>query len=193
MLRGLNFVARGCRQGPSMARLSSTTAPETPSVEEKPWENPWKHALPKQEKTFTDYEELKLDFSVVESLLPKEIIPEVPQHESYPTASGWRPPLDPPPALPYYVRRTREHVFPLYLERKRDMLNETTLDFDYVELVTVKHVEGDVFAFEADLRSFLEKELGQPVATHIDEMKGRIRVKGADRSLLERFLFEKGF
>lgn len=53
--------------------------------------------------------------------------------------------LDPPPKLPYYVRRKRDHTLPLYLSRRRDLLNEETLDFDYVELVTMKGVEGDVF------------------------------------------------
>ncbi|KIH60757.1 hypothetical protein ANCDUO_08981 [Ancylostoma duodenale] len=100
--------------------------------------------------------------------------------------------LDPPPKLPYYVRRKRDHTLPLYLNRRRDLLNEETLDFDYVELVTMKGVEGDVFACEADLRQFLEAELGMPIATHVDELKGRIVIKGADRSIVEKFLYTKG-
>jgi hypothetical protein len=39
----------------------------------------------------------------------------------------------------------------------------------------------------------LEKSLDHPVATHIDEIKGLIKVKGADRSLLERFVYDTGF
>ncbi|KAK6016627.1 hypothetical protein OSTOST_17888 [Ostertagia ostertagi] len=100
---------------------------------------------------------------------------------------------DPPPNLPYYVRRRRDHTLPLYLSRKKDLLNEETLDIDHVELVIMKEIEGDVFACESDLREFLETELGMPVATHVDELKGRITIKGADRSLVEKFLFSRGF
>lgn len=45
----------------------------------------------------------------------------------------------------YYIRRRHDHLLPLYLERKRDLLNEKTLDFDYVELVTIRNVDGDIF------------------------------------------------
>jgi hypothetical protein len=36
---------------------------------------------------------------------------------------------------------------------------------------------------------------GHPVATHVDELKGLIKVKGADRTLIEQFVydFESGF
>ncbi|CAJ0954601.1 unnamed protein product, partial [Mesorhabditis belari] len=192
MIKGFQTINK--RLQPLLFRRFATTSAEPPKERqqyEEPWKNPWKHALPPQEKTFTDYEELQIDFRLVEELLPKETIPEVPNHESYPTPSGWKPPLDPPPNLPYYVRRRRDHVFPLYLERKRDMLNEDTLDFDYVELVAVRNVEGDVFACEADLRAYLENKLNHPVATHVDEIKGRIKVKGADRSAIERIRKEE--
>ena len=46
---------------------------------------------------------------------------------------------------------------------------------------------------EQDLKMYLEKELGHNVATYVDEFKGFIKVKGADRNLLERFFYERGF
>ncbi|VDL64403.1 unnamed protein product [Nippostrongylus brasiliensis] len=171
--------------------LSSTA--EVNDDESKPWLNPWKHALPPKTSTTTSYEEVGIDWSFVERLMPHEVVPPLPVHESYPTPSGWQPPRDPPPNLPYYVRRRRDHMLPLYLSLKKDLLNEKTLDIDHVELVTLKGVDGDVFACESDLRKFLEAELGRPVATHVDELKGRIVVKGADRSLIEKFLFSQGF
>ncbi|CAI4231354.1 unnamed protein product [Auanema sp. JU1783] len=159
----------------------------------KPWEDPWKHALPPQQSTYSDAEELKIDWKFVERLLPHEVVPDLPKHSSYPTPSGWQPPASPSPALPYYVRRKRDHTFALYLERRRDELNEQTLDFEYVELVVIKGVDGDVMAFNKDLVSFLESTLGHPIASHVDELKGRIKVKGAERSLIEKFLFKQGF
>ncbi|CAD6186983.1 unnamed protein product [Caenorhabditis auriculariae] len=161
--------------------------------EKKIWENPWEHALPKQEKTYPKVEEIAVDWSYVERLMPIEVVPEVPHHDSFPTASGWQPPSISSPNLSYHLRRRRDHLLPLYLERKRDLLNEKSLDFDYAELVVVRGVDGDVFACETDLRTFLESELSHPVATHVDELKGRIKVKGAPRSAIEKFFYSKGF
>ncbi|CAJ0589547.1 unnamed protein product [Cylicocyclus nassatus] len=173
-------------------RLLSTPA-DTKDDDSKPWLNPWKHALPKREATTTSFEEVKIDWSFVERLMPHEVVPPLPKHASYPTPSGWQPPQDPPPDLPYYVRRRRDHMLPLYLSRRRDLLNEKTLDFDYVELVTMRNVEGDVFACEKDLRMFVDAELGKTIGTHVDELKGRIVIKGVDRSVVEKFLYSKGF
>uniref|UniRef100_A0A914PZQ0 Large ribosomal subunit protein mL49 n=1 Tax=Panagrolaimus davidi TaxID=227884 RepID=A0A914PZQ0_9BILA len=159
---------------------------------EKPWEDPWKHALPKQEQTYTDFKESSIDWSYVERLLPKETIPPMPLNCGI-LPSGWRPPLNPPPSLPYFIGRHRMHQPSLFLERRRDLLNTDTMDLEYVELVTMAEISGDVFECEKDLKEFLEKELGHPIATYIDEIKGRIKVKGAPRSLLEKFIFEKGF
>ncbi|KAI1723934.1 mitochondrial large subunit ribosomal protein (Img2) domain-containing protein [Ditylenchus destructor] len=170
------------------ASCSSSAAEET----EAPWEEPFKHALPKQETTYTDFKEANVNWDYVKRLLPLKVIPEMPKNCGI-LPSGWRPPKDPPPDLPYYIRRGTNHLPILFLERRRDELNPKTMDFEYVELVSLRGIDGDVFACEKDLRSFLERELGQPVATNVDELKNRIKVKGADRSLLEKFVFESGF
>ncbi|EGT43575.1 hypothetical protein CAEBREN_08777 [Caenorhabditis brenneri] len=185
----------------TLRNLASRTAGSTASFfststvnrTEKLWENPWKYAVPEKTKTLATVQEVPVDWSFVERLMPIEIVPEVPKHESYPTPSGWTPPTDAGKTHPYYVRRRPDHLLPLYLERKRDLLNEKTLDFDYVELVIVRNVDGDVFACEQDLRSFLEEKLGHPVASHVDELKGRIKIKGAPRGLIEQFFYSKGF
>ncbi|XGW05617.1 hypothetical protein V3C99_016181 [Haemonchus contortus] len=185
-LRSVSRLRRGA--------VRSLSSPAEPSDDEaKPWLNPWKRALPERTSTLSSVEEVKIDWSYIDRLMPLEVVPPLPAHESYPTPSGWQPPQDPPPDLPYYVRRRRDHTLPLYLNRKKDLLNEKTLDIDHVELVIMKEVEGDIFACNSDLREFLENELGMPVATHVDELKGRITIKGADRSLVEKFLFSRGF
>jgi len=40
------------------------------------------------------------------------------------------------------------------------------------------------------LRIYLEKYLGHPIATNVDELKGIIRIKGADRALVEQFVYD---
>jgi hypothetical protein len=43
------------------------------------------------------------------------------------------------------------------------------------------------------LKQFLESKLDHPVAMYADELKGVIKVRGADRSLIELFVYEQGF
>uniref|UniRef100_A0A7E4VZS9 Large ribosomal subunit protein mL49 n=1 Tax=Panagrellus redivivus TaxID=6233 RepID=A0A7E4VZS9_PANRE len=160
---------------------------------EKPWENPWEHALPKQSETFTTFKESPVNWANIERLLPRSTIPPMPRATDGPFPSGWQAPQDPPPALPYFIGRTRYHLPPLFLERRRDELNPMTMDFEYVELVALKEISGDVFACDVDLKNFLEAELGHPVATYVDELKGMIKVKGAPRKLLEKFVYAQGF
>lgn len=121
--------------------------------------------------------------------------------------------LDPPRDLPYYVRRNNKHVFNIFLERRRDTIDTDTMEFNYVELIVLPNINGDVFvksrlnfliellcwrniffqACEKDLKAYLEQKVGRPVATHVNEPQGKIRVKGADRSLVEQFLWHCGF
>ncbi|VDM42690.1 unnamed protein product [Toxocara canis] len=189
----LSNVLRFSRVGlKRCVRVKRCFSSEAGCNEEPLWENPWKHALNQQEETLTGFEEVPVDWKYVERLMPHKVIPDVPEHSSYPTPSGWKPP-NPSPDLPYYVGRSRKHTLPLFLETRRDKLDPTTMEFEYVELVVLRNVHGDVFACERDLREFLERELNHPVATNVDELKGIIRVKGADRTLLEKFLFDAGF
>uniref|UniRef100_A0A915C3S6 Large ribosomal subunit protein mL49 n=1 Tax=Parascaris univalens TaxID=6257 RepID=A0A915C3S6_PARUN len=187
--RVLRFSRFGLRKNLRTERCFSS---EDSSSEELPWKNPWKHALSQREETLTGFEEVAVDWKYVDRLMPHRVIPDVPEHASYPTPSGWMPP-NPSPDLPYYVARRRNHMLPLFLENRRDKLDPKTMEFDYVDLVVLRNVHGDVFACERDLRAFLERQLNHPVATNVDELKGIIRVKGADRTLVEKFLFDCGF
>ncbi|KAI6186876.1 hypothetical protein M3Y98_00180900 [Aphelenchoides besseyi] len=188
MNRILNRVAFNASAHFRSCRLNSSTS----RTEEPLWKDPFKHALPPKQETLTEFEEAPVDWKYVERLLPPELIPEMPKVDQ-PTPSGWRPPKDPTPDLPYYIKRSRHHMPQLHLERRRDKVNPKTMMYEYIELVTLKGVYGDLFACEKELKEFLEERAKQPIATHVDELQGRVKVRGADRSLLEAFVYEKGF
>ncbi|ETN77853.1 hypothetical protein NECAME_03025 [Necator americanus] len=42
--------------------------------------------------TTTSFEEIIIDWSYVERLMPYDVVPPLPKHDSYPTPSGWQPP-----------------------------------------------------------------------------------------------------
>ncbi len=101
-----------------------------------------RHALPSRPVNFgkqqlTNVVESKAEFEFVEKLLPSQIVPEPPKHESYPTPSGWVPVnVELASKLPYAVLRTRFHQFPMYpLEREGGSR----------KLVRIKNIEGDIW------------------------------------------------
>jgi hypothetical protein len=53
--------------------------------------------------------------------------------------------LDPAPNLSYYIKRSRYHLPELYLQKRRDKVNPKTLLYEYVEIVTLKGVFGNIF------------------------------------------------
>uniref|UniRef100_A0A672HBU6 Large ribosomal subunit protein mL49 n=1 Tax=Salarias fasciatus TaxID=181472 RepID=A0A672HBU6_SALFA len=57
------------------------------------------------------------EYRFVERLIPPSRIPVPPKHAG-PAPSGWIPPADNPPPLPYMVRRSRMHNIPMTLIRK---------------------------------------------------------------------------
>uniref|UniRef100_A0A8P0PN51 Large ribosomal subunit protein mL49 n=2 Tax=Canis lupus familiaris TaxID=9615 RepID=A0A8P0PN51_CANLF len=75
------------------------------------------------------------EYQFVERLLPPTSIPEPPKHEHYPTPSGWQPPRDPPPNLPYFVRRSRMHNIPVY----KDITHGNR------QMTVIRKVEGDIW------------------------------------------------
>ncbi|KAE9548397.1 hypothetical protein FO519_008391 [Halicephalobus sp. NKZ332] len=152
---------------------------------ERPWENPWEEAL-ERKKTYTEFKEVQVDWDYIQRLIPKETIPPMPMGPG-PYPSGWQPPKDPAPELPYFIKRNRYHLPSLYLERRRDQLNPDTMDFEYVEIVTMKDISGDIFECEKDLKKFVEDEVGHPIGTFVDELKGIIKIRGAPRHVLEEF------
>ncbi|KRX39694.1 putative 39S ribosomal protein L49, mitochondrial [Trichinella murrelli] len=153
------------------------------------WENPW---FSPDETHKREVVESKEEFKWVKRLFPKTIIPDVPKHDSYPTPSGWMPPKDPPLPLPYYVRRTRYNLFPIYSEMRRDELNLTTMEFSLVKLIILYKIDGDIFACEKDLVAFLEERLGRKIASHVNEPQGKIRILGAEVVDIEQFLLKNG-
>uniref|UniRef100_A0AC35UE59 39S ribosomal protein L49, mitochondrial n=1 Tax=Rhabditophanes sp. KR3021 TaxID=114890 RepID=A0AC35UE59_9BILA len=164
----------------------------TNGVNNKIWEDPWKHAVPEIKTTYTDVEEVKVDWSLVQKLMPVDSIPPMPKFDTF-SPSGWKAPSTSNPDVPYTIARRRDHMLPLYIERRRDKLNEKSMEYEYVEIVSLKHISGDIFSCAQDLKTYVEDKVGHPIATSVDELKGTIKVKGADRSLMEQFIYDKGF
>ncbi|XP_059691102.1 large ribosomal subunit protein mL49 [Gavia stellata] len=123
------------------------------------------------------------DYAFVERLLPPTRIPEPPPHPTYPTPSGWSPPKGPPPALPYFVRRSRLHNLPVYARLVKGNRR----------LTEVQHVEGDIWALERELREFLGGLGVKELEVQVNEVTGRLRLKGHWEQELRGWLLQRGF
>ncbi|XP_045710918.1 39S ribosomal protein L49, mitochondrial [Phyllostomus hastatus] len=123
------------------------------------------------------------EYQFVERLLPATSIPKPPKHEHYPTPSGWQPPRDPAPNLPYFVRRSRMHNIPVY----KDITHGNR------QMTVIRKVEGDIWALQKDVEDFLSPLLGKTPITQVNEVTGTLRIKGYFDQQLKAWLLEKGF
>jgi len=122
-------------------------------------------------------------------LLPMKFVPPIPEHESYPTPSGWFPPNEELISQEkYLVRRTKNHHLPVYAKK-------TVKEFRTQHYVQILHIEGDIWALEADLRMMLEKEADGDfiIRTRVHELGRQIEVRGLYAPLIAEYLLNKGF
>ncbi|XP_043827748.1 39S ribosomal protein L49, mitochondrial [Dromiciops gliroides] len=123
------------------------------------------------------------EYEFVERLIPPASIPDPPRHQSYPTPSGWQPPRDPRPNLPYFIRRSRMHNVPVYTE----------LTHGNRQMTLIRKVEGDIWALQKDVEAFLASLLGKAPVTQVNEVTRTLRIKGYFDQQLKAWLLEKGF
>lgn len=123
------------------------------------------------------------EWKYVEQLLGKKLIPQPEPKAEYP--SGWKP-QDPEKykKLPYFVRRTKNQMVPIYLKIQfRGMRRHTY----------IKNIEGDIWKAESDFIQIIKERIGNlPVYSQINEMNGLIRIKGDYVTLLQKYLLTQG-
>ncbi|XP_048093547.1 mitochondrial ribosomal protein L49 [Alosa alosa] len=122
------------------------------------------------------------EYAFVERLIPSSRVPKPPKHDG-PTPSGWTPPSEVPPDLPYMIRRSRMHNVPVYTDIKHGSQKSTV----------VRKVEGDIWALEKDMKDYLMEVTGRVLPTQVNEVTGSIRVKGHFDKELKEWLLGKGF
>lgn len=122
------------------------------------------------------------EYKFVERLIPPTRVPPPPKHDG-PTPSGWIPPADSPPPLPYMIRRSRLHNIPVYTDLTSGS-RKTTL---------VRKVEGNIWALEKDVKQYLKEVTGKELPTQVNEVTMTLRVKGHFDKELKEWLAQKGF
>uniref|UniRef100_A0A3B3Z3D3 Large ribosomal subunit protein mL49 n=1 Tax=Poecilia mexicana TaxID=48701 RepID=A0A3B3Z3D3_9TELE len=122
------------------------------------------------------------EYKFVERLIPPTRIPDPPKHVGV-APSGWIPPAESPPPLPYMIRRSRMHNIPVYSD----------LTHGNRRLTLVRKVEGDIWALEKDVREYLRQVTGKELPTQVNEVTMTLKVKGHFEQELKDWLASKGF
>lgn len=122
------------------------------------------------------------EWKYVEELLGYQTIPKPTSKSEYP--SGWCPP-DPSKNknLPYFIARTRNFMVPAYLHVGFRGYRRTT---------QVKHIEGDIWKLEQDLRNLIQGRTKKPCYSRINEMNRTIVFKGDYVTLIQKYLYTLG-
>lgn len=135
---------------------------------------------------YTDYEVSKdpKEWKFVEDLLPKKIIPPPKYEENLP--SGYKPATVKPGQYPYYVKRSRNHMLPVYLVIKRRGMWRVT---------KVIHISGDIWKLNDSLQKHLAKIYPEDVIfpSRVNEVYGSIIFRGDYYEAICKFFYDRGF
>ncbi|XP_037036867.1 probable 39S ribosomal protein L49, mitochondrial [Bradysia coprophila] len=119
------------------------------------------------------------EWKYVERILRKPLVPEPEPKPEYP--SGWKPQTE--WSHPYFVRRTKNHMIPVYLEKFfRGQRHITKL----------QKIQGDIWMLERELSACIEARVGKKIATRVNELSGQIWMKGDYVTIVRDFVMKKG-
>ncbi|XP_063229363.1 large ribosomal subunit protein mL49 [Bacillus rossius redtenbacheri] len=122
------------------------------------------------------------EWKYVERLLPLKTVPKPKPKTEYP--SGWKPQSEAAKDLPYFIKRNKNHMVPVYLYRGH---------LGHVRITQVKHIQGDIWALGEELKSFLAKENNKLIQIQVQEVYGHINIRGDYVTQVYNWLLNKGF
>ena len=94
--------------------------------------------------------------------------------------SGWVPPQNPAPSLPFEIKRSKTNNLPVYVDKKRG---------GSLVLTVIRNIKGDL----NELASFLKEDLGEDVHFQVNEITSQVKIKGYHKDAVVRLLKEHGF
>lgn len=107
------------------------------------------------------------DWEHVERTLAPLVVPQPLKRDSYP--SGWKPQGENLNNKPYFIKRTKNHMLPIYLLTSQRGLRRHTI---------IRKIQGDIFLLQKELKDFLQKESFHPIRSQVHEFAGYIRING---------------
>ncbi|KAI4487131.1 hypothetical protein M0802_012005 [Mischocyttarus mexicanus] len=187
-MAALRIFARSCFpaifQG-SLALQSTKHASLTITETCKRWSSYRSSPIYKDPSHYTDYEISAdpVEWSYVKRLMRYKVIPK-PKSTDENLPSGWKPPTAKPNDYPYFIRRSKNHMLPVYLNRYFRGTRRVTV---------IRRIEGDIWKLEEELKQLIKETKKRTTGSRINEMSGDIRFRGDFVSLVKQWLLDKGF
>ncbi|XP_020901961.1 39S ribosomal protein L49, mitochondrial [Exaiptasia diaphana] len=94
--------------------------------------------------------------------------------------SGWVPPSEKVPDLPFSIRRSKMNNLPVYTDFKGGGTRHITI---------IRRIKGDLKAVEELLRAKLDKDL----IIQLNELTGQVKIKGNHKDKVVTLMKELGF
>lgn len=122
------------------------------------------------------------EWKYVEQILPKPTVPVPTPKKEY--TSGWTP--QSPEALkqPYFIKRSRNHMVPVYLNLSFRGTRKQTI---------VRNIKGDIWKCNEELMDYIEYYMAKKERSHVNEFTQQIRINGDYVNLIKDYLASKGF
>lgn len=122
------------------------------------------------------------EWKYVERILPRATIPVPTPKAEFP--SGWTPQSADVLNQPYFIRRSRNYMVPVYL----------LIDYRGTRKRTVvKNISGDIWKLHNELMAYIEYYMAKKERSRVNEFTGHIFINGDYVNLLKDYLTTKGF
>ena len=137
-------------------------------------------------RDISEYPEVKIVkdpeiWKFVEQVLPYKAIPALTPKDEYPTT--WQPPKGTSNDCPYFVRRTKNHMVPVYMERTFRGQRRVTV---------IRKIQGDIWTLEKEVQKLVLQKTKR-YSSRVNEMSGQLEVHGDHVLEIRNYLMEKGF
>lgn len=122
------------------------------------------------------------EWKYVERILPMKIVPTPLAKDEYP--SGWVPQQARAHSYPYFIRRSKNHMVPVYLDLGFRNIRKRTI---------IRHIEGDIWLLYHDLFDHVSHYMARKQKARVNEFAGQIVFAGDHVNLIKDYLVSKGF
>lgn len=122
------------------------------------------------------------EWKYVERVLPQATIPELKPKAEYP--SGYKPQSKEAFNYPYFIRRSRNHMIPVYLKLTFRNTRRQTI---------IKNIKGDIWELNREITKYVENYMARRISTRVNEFTGQIVLIGDHVNLVKDYLLSKGF
>lgn len=122
------------------------------------------------------------EWKYVERALAVKTIQKPLEKTEYP--SGWRPQQPEAFTYPFYLKRTRSHMVPVYLDLGFRNMRKRTI---------IRYISGDIWALHTELYDYVTYYMARKQRTRVNEYTGTISFAGDHVNLIRDYLMKKGF